>query len=164
MRIALLYLLLFSTSFLYSQNSANTSVRSTAVVVEPIEIEKNVDLHFGNVISSFNPGRLILSPDGNRTTFGVDISSANPGEVSAAEAIVTHGSYDYTVTLPETFKLYNQNNPNQFLIIDEFTVSPETSAENYDVLKIGATLNIQANQSGGLYTNNSGFTVTVTYN
>ena len=164
MRNFLFYILLFSVNSLIAQNSATTSFNTTAVVVEPIEIEKNVDLHFGNVISNFHPGRLILSPDGNRTTFGVDISSANPGQVSPAEAVVTHGNYDYTITLPENFRLYNQNNPNQFLIIDDFTVNPEVSGENTDILKIGATLNIQANQSGGLYTNSSGFNVTVTYN
>lgn len=164
MRNFLFCIFFLSVSSIFSQNSASASINTAALIVEPIEIEKNVDLHFGNVISSFNPGRLILSPDGNRTTFGVDISSANPGQVSPAEAIVTHGNYDYTITLPDNFRLYNQNNPNQFLVIDNFTVTPEVAGEYTDILKIGATLNVQANQSGGLYTNNSGFNVTVTYN
>ncbi|CAL66531.1 DUF4402 domain-containing protein [Christiangramia forsetii] len=147
-----------------AQHSASASVNSTAVVVDPIEITKNVDLHFGNVISSYNPGKLILSPEGSRTAFGIQISPGNPGQVSAAEAIVKHGSYNYSITLPENFTLFNENNSNQFLIIDEFTVNPEVTGEEIDILKIGATLNLEANQPSGFYTNSSGFNVTVSYN
>lgn len=164
MRYILSFILLICISGLNAQNSATTTVNSTAVVVEPIEITKSVDLHFGNVISSYNPGRLILSPSGNRTSFGVQVTPGNPGEVSAAEAIVKHGNYNYSITFPENFRLFNQNNPNQFLIIDEFTVNPETTGEEIDILKIGATLNLQANQASGFYTNSSGFNVTVSYN
>lgn len=164
MRYLFILIILISCTCLKAQNSATTSVNSTAVVVEPIEITKSVDLHFGNVISSYNPGRLILSPSGNRTAFGVQVSAGNPGEVSAAEAIVKHGNYNYSITFPENFRLFNQDNPNQFLIIDEFTVNPETTGEEIDILKIGATLNLQANQASGYYTNSSGFNVTVSYN
>lgn len=156
--------LLFITFLAQAQQSSSAVVNSTASIVEPIEITKSVDLHFGNVISSYNPGRLILSPEGSRTAFGVQIAAGSPGQVSAAEAIVTHGSYDYSITLPENFRLFNENNPNQFLLINDFTVVPEVNGEEVDVLKIGATLNLEANQAAGFYTNASGFNVTVSYN
>lgn len=161
-----LYIFIFIgfSSGLYAQSSSTATVNSTAIIVEPIEITKNVDLHFGNVISSYNPGTLILSPEGNRTAYGVQLSPANPGQVSAAEAIVKHGNYNYSILLPDNFTLYNENNPNQVLIIDRFTVMPAVTGESIDILKIGATLNLEANQSSGIYTNSSGFNVTVTYN
>ena len=159
----ILILLILNSFTGFSQNSASATIISTAKVVEPIEITKNIDLHFGNVIGG-NPGRLILTPDGSRISYGIELSAANPGEVSPAEATVTHGSYNYSITLPENFRLYNQENPNQFLLIDNFTVEPHFTGEFTDILKIGATLNIEANQPGGMYTNSSGFNVTVTYN
>ncbi|SDR80087.1 DUF4402 domain-containing protein [Gramella sp. MAR_2010_147] len=164
MRSFLYIFLFFLNAFAFGQQSSTAEVNSTAVIVEPIEISKSLDLHFGNVISGYNPGRLVLSPEGTRTAFGLQLSTGSPGQVSAAEAIVKHGNYDYSITLPETFKLFNEDNPNQFLLIDDFTVQPEVTGEEIDILKIGATLNLEANQASGFYTNATGFNVTVTYN
>ncbi len=163
-RFLFVFTIVFCCGISFAQTSASASVSSTAVVVEPIEITKNIDLHFGNVISGYNPGRLILSPEGNRTAFGVQLSPGNPGEVSPAEATVKHGNYNYSITLPENFTLFNENNPNQFLVIDDFKVVPEVTGNQIDILKIGATLNLEANQQSGFYTNSSGFNVTVSYN
>lgn len=148
----------------FAQNASSAAINSTATIVEPIEIIKNVDLHFGNVISGLNAGTVILAPDGSRTAVGVELSPANPGEVSAAEAVVNHGDYSYSITFPDNFRLFNENNPNQFLTIDQFQVAPVEEGTGSDVLKIGATLNLQANQLPGFYTNATGFNITVTYN
>jgi len=148
---------------LSAQNSASATVNSRATIIDPIKIDKTVDLDFGNVISAYNPGRVILSPDGSRVAYGVQISNSIPGNVNPAEAVITHGNNNYAITLPEQFTLYNQNNPNQILIIDRFTVLPE-EGNILDVIKIGATLNLEANQLSGFYTNSSGFNVTVSYN
>jgi hypothetical protein len=150
----------------HSQNSASANVEARAVVVEPIKISKSVDLNFGNVIAGYTQGTIILSPDGARTANGVWISNAIPGEVSAAEAVVTHGEYNYSITLPENFKLFNESNPSQIMVINQFQVTPLPGITNQgdDILKIGATLNLEANQSAGYYTNPAGFNVTVSYN
>ncbi|WP_010229514.1 DUF4402 domain-containing protein [Gillisia marina] len=150
----------------YAQSSASTSINTSAKIVNPIKITKSVDLNFGNVIGGFNAGTLVLSPDGTRTANGVQISNATPGEVNAAEALVTHGNNNYAITLPNTFSLFNEDNPSQSLKIDQFTVSPTSNGDNEgtDVLKIGATLNLEANQVPGSYSNPSGFNVTVSYN
>ena len=164
MRQILLILLLVSITFCKAQTSASANVQSSANIVEPIEITKNVDLHFGNIVGGFSQGSLVLNPDGTRSANGIELSTANPGEVSAAEAIITHGNYNYSIALPDNFRLFNQENPNQFLIIDTFTALPVPQGEGTDILKIGATLNVEANQSPGLYINSAGFSVTVTYN
>lgn len=160
-----LFILIF-TSKAHSQNSASANVEARVAVVEPIKISKSVDLNFGNVIAGYTQGTIILSPDGGRIANGVKISNAIPGAVSAAEAVVTHGEYNYSITLPEDFTLFNESNPNQFMVINRFQVTPLSGITNQgdDILKIGATLNLEANQSSGNYTNPSGFNVTVSYN
>lgn len=162
----LVFLFLFLSTVSLSQVSSSASVDARVRVVEPIKIDKSVDLNFGNVISSYNPGSLTLSPDGTRTTNGLEISNALPGDVTPAEAIVTHGDNNYSITLPDNFTLYNQDNQNQIIVIDQFIVEPSVEAETdgVDILKIGARLNLEANQGSGYYTNSGGFNVTVSYN
>lgn len=147
----------------FAQASASATVTSRATVIDPIKIDKTVDLDFGNVISAYTPGSVILSPDGSRIAYGVHLSTSVPGNVTPAEAVVTHGNNNYSITFPENFTLYNQENPDQVLIIEDFTVEP-LPGNTSDVLKIGATLRLEANQLPGYYTNSSGFNVTVTYN
>lgn len=158
----LLFLINFSY-FSFAQNSASATVSTRVTVIDPIKITKSVDLDFGNVISAYNSGTVVLSPDGSRVAQGVQISNTFPGNVSPAEAQVNHGNNKYSITLPESFTLYNEEDPNQVLVIDQFKVVPEIG-EIIDILKIGATLNLDANQSAGIYTNTSGFNVTVSYN
>ena len=158
--ILIFSLIAFSAS---AQNSASATVNSRATVIDPIKIDKTVDLDFGNIISAYNPGQVILSPEGSRVAYGVQISNSIPGTVNPAEAVVTHGNNNYAITLPEQFTLYNQENPNQVLIINRFTVQPQ-EGNLADIIKIGGTLNLEANQTSGFYTNSSGFNVTVSYN
>ena len=166
MKSTILLLFLFFSIQGFSQTSANSTITARVTVVEPIKIEKSVDLDFGNVIGSFTTGTLTLDPDGIRTVNGVQISNAMPGDVTAAEAIVTHNNNNYSITLPESFTLYNSENPNQFLLINQFRVRPlpNVGDQGSDILKIGATLNLEANQLPGYYTNSTGFNVTVSYN
>lgn len=160
-----LLFLLFSFP-LFSQASANSTIKARAMVVEPIQITKTVDMNFGNVIGGYSSGSLILTPDGTRIVNGVQISNAILGEVNPAQALVTHGNHKYSISLPTSFTLYNEENPNHVLFIDQFTVKPfpTSKGEASDLLRIGATLNLQANQMPGFYTNSTGFNVTVLYN
>jgi hypothetical protein len=150
----------------FAQASASAVVNTVVRVVEPITIRKSLDLNFGNVLSGYNPGSLTLSPDGTRTAYGLQISNALQGEASPAQAVVTHGDNNYSITLPDSFILYNQGNPNQTILINQFRVAPSINSdmEGVDILKIGATLNLEAYQVPGFYTNPAGFNVTVTYN
>ena len=162
-KVAILILSLLFSSQLFAQASASATVESRATVIDPIKIEKTVDLDFGNVISAYVPGTVILSPDGTRVAYGVQLSNTMPGNVNPAEAVVTHGNNNYAITLPETFTLYHQENPNQVLLIENFTVTP-LPGDGSDILRIGATLKLEANQVAGYYTNSEGFNVMVSYN
>lgn len=162
----LLFLIIAVSAQTFAQASASTSITSRATVVEPIRIQKTMDLDFGNVIASTMSGTVILSPDGTRTAYGVSISNSVSGQVNPAEAVVSHGNLSYDISLPDTFTLFNEENPSQTVILNEFTVTslPNIIAEGNDIIKIGATLNLEANQLPGFYTNTAGFSVTVTYN
>lgn len=158
-----IFFLLFFTGSMMGQASASATVTSRATVIDPIKIDKTVDLDFGKVISAYTPGTVILSPDGSRVAYGVAISNSVPGNVAPAEAIVTHGNNNYSIILPDSFTLYHNENPNQILVIKDFTVKP-LPGDDSDILRIGATLNLEANQPSGFYTNSEGFNVTVSYN
>ncbi|MDT0648175.1 DUF4402 domain-containing protein [Zunongwangia sp. F260] len=162
--VVLFFLLsVFFSAKVFAQASASATVTSRVTVIDPIALHKTADLDFGNVISAYNPGSIILSPDGLRTAFGVQISNSLPGNVTPAEAEVTHGNNSYSITLPDSYILYNTENPNQAVILDDFTVDP-IQGNGVDLLRIGATLNLEANQFSGLYTSPDGFNVTVSYN
>lgn len=159
----LLLLMLFPV-FAFSQ--ATAKVNANATVIEPIRINKTVDLGFGDIISSFTPGTVTLSPDGTRVAAGVQISESSPGNVSPGKAEIIHGDNSYSLTLPEAISLVNELNPNQVMIIDEFQVKSQknTMGAGTDLINIGATLNLEANQQPGYYTNTTGFNVTAAYN
>lgn len=165
-KLCVLVLLGFFPLFSFSQGSSTAKVNASAVVIEPIRINKTVDLGFGNIISSPTPGTVTLSPDGNRIATGVQISASSPGTVNPGEAEILHGKNSYSLTLPEAVTLVNENNPDQIMVIDQFLVAPQrnATAEGTDIIKIGATLNLEANQRPGYYTNTAGFNVTVAYN
>ena len=124
MKSAILLLFLLLTLQGFSQASGTSTITARVRVVEPIKITKSVDLDFGNVIGSFTTGTLTLDPDGIRIANGVQISNAVPGDVTAAEAIVTHNNNNYSISLPESFTLFNSENPDQVLVINRFTVQP----------------------------------------
>lgn len=162
-KFILIILILFTAGEAFAQASASATVESRATVIDPIQIDKTADLDFGNIISAYNPGSVILSPDGTRVAYGVEISNSVPGNVVPAEAVVTHGNNSYSITFPESFTLYHQENPNQVMLIDQFTVEL-LQGDIADFIKIGATLNLEANQLSGNYSNSAGFNVTVSYN
>ena len=162
-KVVFILLSLLLSAQVFAQASSSATIESRATVIDPIKIDKTVDLDFGYVISGYTSGSVILSPDGTRLAQGVQLSNSVPGNVAPAEAVVTHGNNNYSIVLPESFTLYHQENPNQGLLIDNFTVAPLAGDES-DVLRIGATLNLGANQSAGYYTNSTGFNVTVSYN
>jgi len=151
--------------FGFSQASASVSFQTSADVVDPIKISKVADLNFGSVIGGDNPGNLILSPDGTITANGVEVSDSSPGEVNSAQAMVAHGSNAYSITLPSSFSLFNSNDPSKTMILDQFTYTQSSNGgTGSDIVKIGGTLNLEANQNPGSYSNPSGFNVTVSYN
>jgi hypothetical protein len=162
--IALIFISIYN--FSYSQTSASADIETRVTVIDPIKLTKTVDLNFGNVVSGYNDASVTLTPNGLRTANGLQLSNTFQGNVSPAEAIVTHGNHSYSISLPMVFNLFNQELPSEIITIDQFNSQsfPHSESGNTDILKIGATIHLEANQKAGVYTNASGFNVTVSYN
>lgn len=165
MRKILTLSLLFLTESVLAQAKASARFESRAVVLEPIQIEKTLDLDFGNVFKTSESGSLTLTPEGIRMANGVPVSQSVPGRVSAAGAIITHSNNSYAINLPSSIILVHEDNPSQMMKVEGFTLRKEHNlSRGKDVLYIGATLHLDANLPSGEYSALEGFPVTVSYN
>jgi len=145
--------------------SASATATATAVIVSPITITRTADMSFGNIIADVDGGTVVLVPAGTRTLNGLN-SPSLPGTVTAASFNVTGlANATYAITLPASHDI---SNGAQTMTVDAFSSTPTTTgtldAAGTQTLNVGATLNVNANQQAGTYTNAAGFTVTVNYN
>lgn len=137
---------------------------ATANIVEPLEIVKNIDLTFGNIASGPTFGSVTIATDGSRSgNGGVTLISAGNSNSAANFIITGHPNATFTIDLPLFTEIeYN----GEFMTIDNY-VSDLGQISMLDgnglaELNIGATLNVNPNQSSGLYTGS--FDVIVAYN
>jgi hypothetical protein len=153
----------FSTAS-FAQVSATATASGT--IVTPIAITKTVDLNFGNMAVSATAGTVILAPAGTRTITGGVTLPANTGTVTAAEFNVTgQAGYTYSITLPTTPTTVASGA--NTMTVNAFTSTPSstgTLTAGAETIKVGATINVGANQAAGTYTSATPFTVTVNYN
>ena len=150
-----------------SYAQATASATGTATIVAPIGITKTVDMNFGNIAVS-GAGTVILAAAGTRTATGGITLPAITGTVAAASFDVTGSDgYTYTITLPSTDYTITRVSGTETMIINTFTSDPSgtgTLTGGTETVNVGATLNVNAGQVGGTYTNATGFDVTVNYN
>ena len=149
-------------------SSAQVSATATAsgTIVTPISITKTVDLNFGNVAVSATGGTVVLVPAGTRSITGGVTLPATAGTVTAASFTVTGmAAYTYSITLPVAATTVTSGGNS--MTVNAFTSNPSligTLTAGTSTLKVGATLNVTANQVAGTYTSATPFTVTVNYN
>ena len=148
---------------------ATASATATAVIISPITITKNVDMHFGNVAVTSVAGTVILDPQGNRTTTGGVTLPAIAGSPAAASFLVSgEANYTYDIFLPTT-PLTITSGANS-MTVDQFTSNPvltgtlSAGTPGTQQLDVGATLNVSAGQASGTYVSPTPFDVTVNYN
>lgn len=153
----------------YAQNSG--SATASATIITPISIQKvnEGDLNFGNILAGKSNGIIILGTNGVRRIEGGASLPSALGTISPAEFMITgEGSYSFSITLPlSPITLTNSTGTNEIMMVDSFTSSPETTgtlSEGKQILKVGANLNVGANQAPGIYISDIPFTVTVNYN
>lgn len=150
------------SNILYAQTTANFNASVT--IIQPIAITTISDLSFANVDAK-NGGNVTLSPNSERTTTG-GVELADGGNVSAATFEITGESgYTFAVTLPADN--YVLTNGSESIIINNFTTdfnSGNSIAAGSQTIKVGATLNINPNQTPGKYVSQGGFNVAVNYN
>jgi hypothetical protein len=157
----------------FGQGTVTRTATAAATIITPITLTKDVDLNFGNVVSSVAGGTVDLSAAASptRTATGVSLAVANPGTVTAAKFSVGGASgYTYAITLPigaSPVTLTRVGNT-ETMTAGTFTSTPSgtgtiSGVAIDDVIYVGATLNVGANQVAGSYLSTN-FNVTVAYN
>jgi hypothetical protein len=150
----------FSSAFAQSSASADAS----ANIVTPLQIIKTSDLLFGNIASGPTPGLVDMALNDVRTAMGgVTLISAGNISNAAAFDILGHPDASFTISLPTSISIVSGSND---MTVDNFSSSLGSTsildAQGQAIMKVGATLNVDANQPVGLYTGS--FDVTVAYN
>ena len=161
--LAIIVLGFAATSFAQVTATAST----TATIITPIAIEKDVDMNFGNIaVSPTLGGTVVLPTSGARTKTGGVTLPVVTGTVSAASFTVTgEGNSTYSITLPSS--AITLTAPGGTMTVDNFVSTPSntgTLSSGTQEVKVGATLNVSAAQAAGTYTNAAGLFVTVNYN
>ncbi len=109
-----------------------------------------------------------MTPAGGTSTTGGVTLPATAGTVSAASFTVSgEGTYTYAITLPATDYTITHTIDASTMAVNTFTSTPTGTGAltaGSQTLDVGATLNVDAGQSAGTYTNATGFDVTVNYN
>ena len=149
-----------STTFAQSTASADASAR----IVEPLQITKTADLKFGNIAAGPSAGQVDMSISDVRTaTGGVTLITAGNVSNAAAFDIIGYPDASFTISLPASILIASGAND---MLVDNFVSSlgatSTLDATGASALKVGASLNVAANQAVGLYTGS--FDVTVAYN
>jgi hypothetical protein len=149
---------------------ATDAATATATIVTPIAIAMTANMNFGNVAVTGTGGTVILAPASTRTISGGVTLPVVPGTVAAASFNVTgEGTYTYDITLPSAdYTITNTTGVGgETMIVNTFTSTPSGTGQltaGAQTLNVGATLNVSAGQVAGVYTNATGFDVTVNYN
>ena len=154
--------LVFGASSSFAQTSA--SADASANIVTPLQIIKTADLLFGNIASGATPGTVDMALNDVRTSAGgVTLISAGNISNAAAFDVLGHPDASFTISLPTSISILSGSND---MTVDNFISSLGATSvldpQGLASMKVGATLNVDANQPVGLYTGS--FDVTVAYN
>ena len=154
-----------------AQGDATGSATATATIVTPLAIASTVQMNFGILAVNATVGTVVLTPAGGTTaTGGVTLPPTNPGTITAASFDVTgEGAYTYAITLPSTdYTITNTTGVGaETMVVNTFTSTPSGTGvltAGAQTIVVGATLNVGSSQVAGVYTNATGFDVTVDYN
>jgi hypothetical protein len=152
-------------AFVSPARAETEAVDAQVSIVERGTFFKVEDLHFGVVIPGATAGTIVVAPNGTRTATGgvtltgnlhhpAEFAGRKPSGNAPVQISVASNTIQLTgVGAPMTVRLFNGNtNPGQ-----NFTTTPRnfqvqgTSAGTFE-LRVGATLDVNANQTPGTYT------------
>ncbi|MBI9039195.1 MAG: DUF4402 domain-containing protein [Bacteroidales bacterium] len=172
-KLGLFFTMMVGAAFLLTTNvmaqGVTASATGSGTIVAPLAISKTTDMNFGNVAVGASGGTVVLSTAGARSVTGdVQLAATNTGTVSKAVfAVIGEGAYTYSITLPSVDYIITRSGESETMTINTFTSDPTptgTLSDGTQTLNVGATLNVSGSQVAGVYTNATGFDVTVAYN
>jgi hypothetical protein len=153
----------------------------TCEVISPITINNVSRLEFGSIQKSKENKELTVFPALTSSNESMIIRFNNTSEITAT---ITESLLDNQFSFPATFNLsggpnsvYNISLPsyvlitriggNEGMIVNSFTSLPSKKGKldntGIGAISVGATLNINGNQTPGLYKSISNFEITVSY-
>ena len=162
--ILMLIILLSGAGMSYAQTSATASFTASATIIQPIGITTTSNMNFAN-LDAKSGGAVILTPENTRISTG-GVALAENASVSAASFEVTgEEGFAFSISLPkDEFILANGS---ESMIIKDFTSSLAEGGSltgGSKIVRVGATLKVNPNQTPGVYNSRSPMNVTVNYN
>lgn len=152
-----------TTSF--AQSSVTATASTSATIIAPISLDKNVDMNFGNVATGATAGTVVLGTNSVRTANAGASLPVTTGTVTAAKFTVNGNvGATYSIVLPGTITLTKGTDN---MTVGSFTSTPTATGlltGGTQEIFVGATLNVGALQAAGVYTNAADLSVTVAYN
>jgi hypothetical protein len=149
-----------------AQYDESANAEASAVIITPIDITKNTDLAFGNIISSGTAGTVTVDFANARTQTNGATFPTVPGTVSSAQFTVTGFSGSvYSITLPadNAVQLEDAAEIGDNMNLTDFVHNAtEVLTGGQEVFQVGATLQVGVNQAAGTYLGS--FNVIVNYN
>ncbi len=142
--------------------SASQTTSASANVVSPITLTNNVGLSFGTFAPSTNPGTVTVDVAGGRSV--VNVGAAGGTVTAAIFSVGGETGNIFDITLPSSTSIDLVSGGGDPMTVDSFVSVPATSGTLFggaSSLFVGATLNVNANQTAGSYEGN--FDVTVAY-
>lgn len=153
-----------------AQTPGRAEATATVTIYKAITLTKVLDMKFGAVAAGPTSGTIVLSPEGARTGTGGAAPLANSDTVSAdaptyAEFTASGpANQAYSISLP--IQPVEMNQGADRMTLTDFRSSlgaaGRLSSSGTQTFKVGATLNVGANQPVGEYMGQ--FEVTVAYN
>ncbi len=162
---------------LMAQTSATENTAAGAVLLTAMGITETSPLHFGSNLLTTAAGGTVELPSNSTTrvyTGGVVTSAATPAATNAAYNITGTGLETYDITLPTSTTVthtsvssgvYTMTITSMLAFVASESANAVTGtldAAGTDSFTLGGTLNVQADQVGGIYAGT--FDVTVEYN
>ena len=145
---------------------SDASASTTAILVQPLTIVKDIDMHFGTVAASATAGTIVLGYLNDVTATG---GAAVIDDALATTAVFTvegQANEGFDITLSATSIVLS--NGTDDLTVDNIEVEEGTDntldGTGTLVLHVGATLQVVADAPAGIYTNADELEITVAYN
>ncbi len=125
--------------------------QATAVIYQPVSIQKPADLNFGAMLATPSAGKVVLGPEGARSATGGAVLASAAGVAATSFLVTGEPNATFSQTLPASVLIVSGS---QSLLVDAFTTATPTTrlaAKGTLALHVDATLELAAKQAPGLY-------------
>ncbi|WP_298526034.1 DUF4402 domain-containing protein [uncultured Christiangramia sp.] len=156
-------IMLLSINVTVAQNSATATFTASVNIIEPITLTTTRNMHFAD-IDAQNGGQVILNTDDSRTATGGAILKKSGNATAANLQVKGQKGYSYSVQIPvQNVRITNGSSE---IILKDFKTEIDSNTLNQDsqIIKVGATLDMQPGLDPGYYSTSTPIAVVVSYN